>query len=101
MDNYTLPHEELMKEENLTYKDVPSEIQEMLDEFKELKQDYEDLPSEEGLEVLLSESVIIADEIQDFLELELSDSDEEDDYNDGEEKNENKKGYQKSSFRFW
>lgn len=99
MDNYTLPHEELMSEENLTYKDLPSEIQDLLDEFKELKQDYDDLPSEEGFEVLLSESVIIADEIQDFIELELSDSDEEDDYD--EDKKEEKKGYQKSSFRFW
>jgi hypothetical protein len=101
MDNYTLPHEEIMKDENLSYRDLPDEIQGMIDDFEEMKADYEELPSEEGLEVLIKESVIIADEIQDFLEMELSDSDEEDDYDDDEKPKEEKKGYQKSSFRFW
>jgi hypothetical protein len=100
MDNYTLPHEEIMKDENLSYRNLPDDIQGMIDDFDEMKAEYDELPSEQGLNILIKESIIIADEIQDFLEIELSDSDEEDIYEDDKPK-EQKKGYQKSSFRFW
>jgi hypothetical protein len=100
MDNYTLPHEEIMKDENLSYRNLPDDIQGMIDDFDEMKAEYDELPSEQGLNILIKESIIIADEIQDFLEIELSDSDEEDNYEDDKPK-EQKKGYQKSSFRFW
>jgi len=100
MNNYTLPHEEIMKDENLSYRNLPDDIQGMIDDFDEMKAEYDELPSEQGLNILIKESIIIADEIQDFLEIELSDSDEEDIYDEYKPKEE-KKGYQKSSFRFW
>jgi hypothetical protein len=89
-----------MKDENLSYRDLPDEIQGMIDDFDEMKAEYDELQSEQGLNILIKESIIIADEIQDFLEMELSDSDEEDNY-DHDKPKEEKKGYQKSSFRFW
>lgn len=71
MNKLTLPHEELMQEEQLKYSDLSDDIREDINELEELKQEYIESPSESGLNVLIRNSVEIADTIQDWLERDL------------------------------
>lgn len=77
MNKLTLPHEELMQEEQLKYSDLPDDIREDINELEELKQEYTESPSESGKNVLMRNSIEIADTIQDWLERDLPEDEEE------------------------
>jgi hypothetical protein len=99
-NNYTLIHEEVMAEENLKPSDLPYEIQDLINEIEDLKQEYNEYPSEKGFDVLQRKSVEIADDIQDYIEAQLEESESEDDYED-EVKTNTTPQYTKSSWKFW
>jgi len=80
-----LPHEELMEEEGLSYNSLPSDILEEIQELDDLKKEYNEFPSEKGLKVITTESIKIADSIQDFIENGLDESEDEEG-NDGDNK---------------
>lgn len=82
MSKLTLPHEELMHEEQLKYSDLPEDIREEIDEIEDFKKEYNEAPSESGKNLILRTSVQIADSIQDYLEKDLPDNDEEDEEED-------------------
>lgn len=67
----TFPHEDLIQEEQINYEDLPSEITDEIEEFDELKKEYNEFPSEKGYKILVQESIQIADSIQDWLEINL------------------------------
>jgi hypothetical protein len=100
-NNYTLIHEEVMAEDNLTYHDLTDEIQDMIDDIEELKQEYNEFPSEKGFDVLQRKSLEIADEIQSIQEAEFDESDEEDDYDENEGKMTPPPSYSKANWKFW
>jgi hypothetical protein len=95
--SYIFPHSEVLQEENLSASSLPVDIQDMIQEFNELKAEYDQAPSEEGLEELKKESVVIADEIQDYIEESLEESEEEDTNNDSQKTTSSGK----AAWRFW
>jgi hypothetical protein len=99
METLTLVHEEVMQEEKLRYSDLPIDIQEDINELEELKSEYNDSPSEQGRNILIKESIQIADDIQDWLEKDL-DEDEENPNSFVENINENKSS-STPSWKFW
>jgi hypothetical protein len=99
METLTLVHEEVMQEENLRYGDLPIDIQEDINELEELKSEYNDSPSEQGRNILIKESIQIADDIQDWLEKDL-DEDEENTNSFVENINENNSS-STPSWKFW
>lgn len=100
MNTLTLPHEELMQEENLKYSDLPDDIREDVNDFEELKSEYKEYPSESGKNQLIRESVAIADTIQDWIERDLPNSDDSDD-NIVENKNNQASSEFKPTWKFW
>jgi hypothetical protein len=99
METLTLVHEEVMQEEKLRYSDLPIDIQEDINELEELKSEYNDSPSEQGRNILIKESIQIADDIQDWLEKDL-DEDEENPNSFVENINENNSS-SKPNWKFW
>ncbi len=99
METLTLVHEEVMQEEKLRYSDLPIDIQEDINELEELKSEYNDSPSEQGRNILIKESIQIADDIQDWLEKDLEE-DEEEDNSFVQNSNENKSS-STPSWKFW
>ena len=100
--SYIFPHVEVLQEENLSPSNLPVELRDMIQEFNELQTEYDQAPSEEGLEELKRESVTIADEIQDYLEENLEESEEEEEEpakNYSQQQNTNSGG--KAKWRFW
>ena len=95
--SYIFPHSEVLQEENLSASSLPVDIQDMIQEFNELKAEYDQAPSEEGLEELKRESVVIADEIQDYIEESLEESEVQDTSNNYSEPSSNGK----AKWRFW
>ena len=96
--SYIFPHIEVLQEENLSASSLPVDIQDMIQEFNELKAEYDQAPSEEGLDELKKESVIIADEIQDYIEESLEESEEEENTNNNSQQASNNG---KAAWRFW
>jgi hypothetical protein len=92
------PHSEVLQEENLAASSLPVDIQDMIQEFNELKAEYDQAPSEEGLEELKKESVVIADEIQDYIAESLEESEEEDNTTSDSQKTTSSG---KAAWRFW
>jgi predicted RNase H-like nuclease (RuvC/YqgF family) len=101
--SYIFPHIEVLQEENLSPSNLPVELRDMIQEFNELQADYDQAPSEEGLEELKRESVTIADEIQDYLEetLEESEEEEEEPKTNYSTQTTNTNGSGKAKWRFW
>ena len=95
--SYNFPHNEVLQEENLSASSLPVDIQDMIQEFNELKNEYDEAPSSEGLDELKRESVKIADEIQDYLEEMIEDSEEEDNSSNYSSSSSNGK----AKWRFW
>ena len=75
------------------------DIQEDINELEELKSEYNDSPSEQGRNILIKESIQIADDIQDWLEKDL-DEDEENPNSFVENINENNSS-SKPNWKFW
>jgi hypothetical protein len=98
METLTLVHEEVMQEENLRYSDLPVDIQEDVNELEELKNEYNDSPSEQGRNILIKESIKIADDIQDWLERDLPEDEEENSF--VENSNENNSS-SRPTWKFW
>jgi hypothetical protein len=96
--SYIFPHSEVLQEENLSASSLPVDIQDMIQEFNELKAEYDQAPSEEGLDELKKESVVIADEIQDYIEESLEESEEEHNTNNHSQKTTSSG---KAAWRFW
>ena len=99
-NNYTLIHEEVMAEENLKPSDLPYEIQDLISEIEDLKKEYNEYPSEKGFDVLQRKSVEIADDIQDYIEAQLEESESEDDYENEVESNPTPQKA-KANWKFW
>jgi len=75
--SFIFPHDEVMNEEGMSTSSLPVDIRDMIEDFNELKAEYTQAPSPEGLDELKRESVKIADEIQDYLEETIEGSEEE------------------------
>ena len=98
MNKLTLPHEELMQEEQLKYSDLPEDIREDIVELEELKEEYMESPSESGKNVIIRNSIEIADTIQDWLERDLPEDEEE---QEGVHKNETPNEEFRPTWKFW
>jgi DNA anti-recombination protein RmuC len=96
--SYSFPHNEVLQEENLSVSSLPVDIQDMIQEFNELKAEYDQAPSEEGLDELKRESVKIADEIQDYIEESFEESDEKE---EPENNSPQTSSNGKAKWRFW
>ena len=96
--SFIFPHIEVLQEENLSVSSLPVDVQEMIEEFNELKAEYDQAPSEEGLDELKKESVKIADEIQDYIE-ESYEPGENDDESESSSQPSSNNG--KAKWRFW
>ena len=100
MNKLTLPHEELMQEEQLKYSDLPDDIREDINELEELKQEYTESPSESGKNVLMRNSIEIADTIQDWLERDLPEDEEESEQIHVHKNDEHKEEF-RPTWKFW
>ena len=87
MNTLTLPHEELMQEESIKHSDLPFDIQEDINDIEDLKNEYNEYPSESGRNELIRESIAVADTIQDWLEQDLSEDQQNDVDNMDDDKN--------------
>jgi len=95
--SFIFPHDEVMNEEGMSTSSLPVDIRDMIEDFNELKAEYTQAPSPEGLDELKRESVKIADEIQDYLEETIEGSEEEESGSNYSSSNSGGK----AKWRFW